>query len=419
MGKQKEPPFEFAGFRAPSYTQVPDALFDELLHVLSGAELKILLYILRRTFGFKKAADSISYRQMLDGIVTHDGRRLDYGAGIKSRSTVSSALKGLEEKNIIIAERRSSQENGQETTVYRPNMGSSREPISDPHSSSGDPQNDPGSKIEPTPSTKNEPGGSPKIVPGRGSKNGPAPGTKIKPAPVQKSNSQETEQQETEQQQVVVALTEAGLSGQVAQKLVSRFGVERVREKLAYLAYQQKSRRDPIKRPAGWLRQAIEQDYSAPDGFETFGNVILSDDDETEVVVNRPRPRRPTAETEKQAAETSMRERLRERCGWRPADQEVWSNTMGILDATLPTAQLSYFAGADLVSTQDGRAVVAVGSARAQAWMTARYCDRIVHALRQGGAAVTDVTFIVFDEFEGLDRPAVQTVKEKAGDGVS
>ena len=35
----------FKGFVSPRYTQVPDALFDELMAYLSGAELKVLLYI--------------------------------------------------------------------------------------------------------------------------------------------------------------------------------------------------------------------------------------------------------------------------------------------------------------------------------------------------------------------------------------
>jgi len=56
----------FQGFRSPNYTQVPDELFDELMSTLSGAELKVLLYIIRRTFGFKKGSDTISLSQMLN-----------------------------------------------------------------------------------------------------------------------------------------------------------------------------------------------------------------------------------------------------------------------------------------------------------------------------------------------------------------
>src|SRR5690349_9904359 len=95
----------FRGFRSPTYTQVPDELFDELLPDLSGAELKVLLYIVRRTFGFKRESDSISLSQMLNGLRTHDGRVLDRGAGV-SKPTLLAALRSLEGKHIIETERR-------------------------------------------------------------------------------------------------------------------------------------------------------------------------------------------------------------------------------------------------------------------------------------------------------------------------
>ncbi len=66
--RQSNKPFRFDGFSTPQYTQVPDQLFDELLSLLTGAELKVLLYICRRTFGFKKESDNISLNQMLNGI---------------------------------------------------------------------------------------------------------------------------------------------------------------------------------------------------------------------------------------------------------------------------------------------------------------------------------------------------------------
>jgi hypothetical protein len=71
---QPNRPFHFEGFTVPHYTQVPDELFDTLMPHLSGAELKVLLYIIRRTFGFKKQMDSISLSQMVSGIKTR-GRR--------------------------------------------------------------------------------------------------------------------------------------------------------------------------------------------------------------------------------------------------------------------------------------------------------------------------------------------------------
>lgn len=110
--------FRFSGFSAPNYTQVPDVVFDELLSELSESELKVLLYIIRRTFGFKKESDTISLRQMTDGIVKRDGQRLDRGAGVSKTSAVRG-VNGLLDKGIIVAVRRRSAEKGDQPTVYQ------------------------------------------------------------------------------------------------------------------------------------------------------------------------------------------------------------------------------------------------------------------------------------------------------------
>jgi hypothetical protein len=96
-------PFRFAGFSTPNTTAVPDAFFDEVAPHLTEAELRITLYIIRRTFGFKKAVDAISFSQFLDGITTSDGRVLDRGCGLKSRGHLSKALKSLVAKGVIVA----------------------------------------------------------------------------------------------------------------------------------------------------------------------------------------------------------------------------------------------------------------------------------------------------------------------------
>ena len=111
----------FQGYASPNYTPVPDELFDEQLPDLSGAELKVLLYVIRRTFGFKRESDNISLSQMLNGLRTRDGRVLDHGVGL-SKKTLLQAIKSLEEQNIILTERRRSEEKGDEPTSYRLNV---------------------------------------------------------------------------------------------------------------------------------------------------------------------------------------------------------------------------------------------------------------------------------------------------------
>jgi len=110
--------FFYKGIPSPNGTIVPDDIFDVLLHVCTGAEFKVLAYIVRRTFGFKKDSDTISLKQMVEGITTRDGKVLDHGTGL-SKSTVAVAIKGLVEKGIIEVERNSSKAKGDEPTTYR------------------------------------------------------------------------------------------------------------------------------------------------------------------------------------------------------------------------------------------------------------------------------------------------------------
>src|SRR3954468_20704663 len=111
--------YRFVGFVAPRYTPTPDELFDDLLApgVLTEAELRVLLYIVRRTFGWKKDSDAISLSQLTGGIVRRtlgwkkdsdaislsqltggivrrDGTRLDWGAGVRRPAAVR-AIRGL------------------------------------------------------------------------------------------------------------------------------------------------------------------------------------------------------------------------------------------------------------------------------------------------------------------------------------
>lgn len=115
MPRSTSTPFE--GFSSPNGTVVPDELFDVLMPQLTEAELRVLLYIIRRTFGFKKSSDDISLRQIVDGITTKDGRALDHGAGVGKTAAVR-AIKGLAERGVIVAQRNMSTERGNEPSTY-------------------------------------------------------------------------------------------------------------------------------------------------------------------------------------------------------------------------------------------------------------------------------------------------------------
>ena len=143
----------FKGYSKPNYTPVPDELFDEQLPDLSGAELKVLLYIIRRTFGFKKESDNISLNQLLHGITTKEDVVLDRGTGL-SKKTLLDTIRNLIEKNLIISERRRSKEKGDEPTTYRLNIiGETAENTNTPRGVKSTPGG--GVKSTPHPSDKN------------------------------------------------------------------------------------------------------------------------------------------------------------------------------------------------------------------------------------------------------------------------
>src|SRR5262245_13923551 len=72
----------------PHTCQVPNVLLDEVMPKLSGSELKVLLAIVRKTYGFGKRSDKISFNllQKLTGL---------------SRDGVNSGIKGLGQLLVI------------------------------------------------------------------------------------------------------------------------------------------------------------------------------------------------------------------------------------------------------------------------------------------------------------------------------
>jgi len=101
-----------------STTATPDWVFDDVAPELTEAPLKALLYIVRRTSGFRKLADAISLSQFQHGITTRDGRQLDKGAGIKNRTVLLRALDELEARGIIGHQDALRDDGGHATTVY-------------------------------------------------------------------------------------------------------------------------------------------------------------------------------------------------------------------------------------------------------------------------------------------------------------
>lgn len=266
MSTSTDEGWTFSGFIFPTTTPIPDQVFDELLHLLSGNELKVLLYICRRTFGFKKESDTISLNQMVNGITTRDGRVLDRGTGL-SKATVARCLNMLEERNIILRLRQYSDDRGDEPTTYALNI---LPPVS---------------QFETGGVSVLRHGG---VSPVRQGVSQPRDTPVSHQRDTQQTVVQQTVLQETERQQqparatytngarlatahtdVVVALVNQGLGKGIATKLAQTHPADLIEQKIDYLAYLVETNPTKVENPRGWLRRAIEEDYGAPDGYQS------------------------------------------------------------------------------------------------------------------------------------------------------
>ncbi len=118
----------FGGVDTLNGTQIPDAYFDEVMAPLGPSAFTVLMYVSRRTFGFKRHSDQISLDQICHGIVTSavrdaDGmvikpaRRLDHGTGL-AKSTVVRALDRLIAAGLIHKRHNTDPQRGQLANTY-------------------------------------------------------------------------------------------------------------------------------------------------------------------------------------------------------------------------------------------------------------------------------------------------------------
>jgi len=106
------------GFDSPNSTQTPDAVFDYWLTRLTGGELRVLLFLIRRTYGWKREQDDVSISQFVHGITDRHGARIAEGTGI-SRSTAIGAVKKLLAKGLIYKAENRDRVGADEAPTYR------------------------------------------------------------------------------------------------------------------------------------------------------------------------------------------------------------------------------------------------------------------------------------------------------------
>jgi hypothetical protein len=376
--------FQFEGFDLPTTTPVPDQLFDELLHRLTDPELRVLLYIIRRTLGFKKQSDDISLKQMVEGITTKDGRVLDHGTGA-SKPTVTKAIKGLVQKGIVVAVGHKSLEKGYEPTTYT-------------------------LRFRGTPMLKNLTGGSKPALQGH-----------VNGLNTQQTVVQETVKQETD---VVVAVAQDlenfGIAKSAAVKLINDYPAAYIREKVAMAQGLVAAGSALVSQnPAGWLRKAIEEDYALPRNYQRSHQrqareakepkVAQPEAREQQMAKEEPQQAQNVATESEQAVFTEPVEYPQNiatlRRDYQIEDKEIekssrenqttWELALEKLKADLPPGEAATrLTGTTLVQVTDTAARIGVPNPFAVAWLERRMYWQIRNAIKGVLGKDLDLQFV-------------------------
>ncbi len=108
----------FRGYRGPRFTPIPDEFLDHQLANVTSAEAKVMLFLFRKTYGYRKSADRVSFAQLERGTMSSEGNVIDRGTGL-SKATIWRALKGLERKGLIEVHRQLTPAGDADVNYYR------------------------------------------------------------------------------------------------------------------------------------------------------------------------------------------------------------------------------------------------------------------------------------------------------------
>lgn len=96
----------FGGFETPkqNYSKMPHSLIDSLPLIKTVSELKVILYILRHTWGYSEFGKpkKITLDEMCDGRKRRDGTRMDNGTGLSPNSIRSGASDAVEHGFLLV-----------------------------------------------------------------------------------------------------------------------------------------------------------------------------------------------------------------------------------------------------------------------------------------------------------------------------
>jgi len=371
---------DFTGFKRPeqSWFRLPNNWTDITADITSLAELKVVEYVIKHTWGYQEydITKHITLDEFMSGRRKRDGSRLDRGTGL-TKASVIAGIKNAIEHGFLRVEVNDS-DRARIKKFYRLRMAGE------------------------TPQTPEEAESPPPLPPGflAGETGTPSPqnreGYRFYTSDVQnlypdvknlyssgkesihrseKDNIERKQQTDTKNNNntdtlpndpVVVALLDQGISRPAARKLARTYPADYITLKLEYLAYLLAKRPHEVKKPAAWLRKAIEDDYSAPDGFISHEERQLHTEDQKRrnravlAAQERDQAQREAEEKVRAAELATKRKRLHTQYGTTPEDIAFWETARKELSFTTTGGVHGLIAAAEILKVTDDLVILGI-----------------------------------------------------------
>jgi phage replication O-like protein O len=370
------------GFQFPNTTQIPNEVFDSLMSHLSGGELKVLLYICRRTFGFQKESDRISLSQISKGIITKTGKVLDSGTGLCKRQVIN-ALKTLEKKNIISITRTVDETGLNAINTYRLNMVAAGCTAETP--------------VHHGVANTSAPG----VV------NAGSPGVVHSSAPTkQREQKKEEQKKDTVVDVVAQDLENFGIAKSAITKLLQNYPMQHIREKLEMAKGLVAAGSGLVSQnPAGWLRRAIEEDYTLPktterhwqrsDRKKKHATLTQAKAKEQHTPEVRSQPVQNVATKPVQCPQNVVTPEKKEAEKTDRENQATWDKTVEQVTKDLPPGETAdRLAGTALLAVTETAATIFVPNRTAIPWLERRLYGQLTKAMKGVLGKDLDLQFI-------------------------
>ena len=345
----------FGGFTVPeqNWFKMPNEWTDITADIDSLAELKVVEYVLKHTWGFHEYGlpKKITIDEFMHGRKRSTGERLDRGTGLSKQSVITGLKKAVQRS--LLVENIDASDRARVKKSYMLHMKAKNQALIPTTAHTPTPDSD---VQHLDPDVKDLDTGSQTTV------------HRTEKEPSERSSSRMEENHPSADKTLTNELMQYGLSAAVASQLLRRFGAEHVREKIDYLQYLQNRHPKKIGKPDGWLRKAVEDDYAAPAGFISRG--VLEQRDRQRKSTQQAAARRMQVEEEDRNQIAKMREAEqlaaveKQRTIYDTGEDEVarWTMILDQLKTAMSPLKLRLLKRAHVLIFRDGKLTLAVSS---------------------------------------------------------